>query len=166
MKHSLRRYGSALVRISWKELILLAELLFLLVKLLVVQSRRTLPGLVAGFDSENRPHDPLRMRVSRLIRIVDILMRVVFHDRYCMKRSLLLFHFLRRWGYDARLIFGVQKQGGDIQGHAWVEVQNRPLAEGADPRSVYVQTYSYPPPATPNATGPATPAVQPLEAQE
>lgn len=165
-RRSFRRYASALVRVRWEELLLLSEMVFLLAKLLALQSKRPLPDLVAGFDSPSMPHDRLRVQVSRLVRIVDLLMRAVFHDRYCMKRSLLLFHFLRRWAYDARLIFGVQKQGDEITGHAWVEISGRPLAEGANPRTFYVQTYSYPPPTAPDARVPAIPPAAPVKPHE
>ncbi len=115
-------------------------------------SSRSLPDLVALFDAPDAPAasaaDPSR-DVRRLVRLVDIVMRLTYRDRYCMKRSLLLFRYLRTWGYAVRIHFGVQKLGERLDGHAWVSYQTIPIAEAGDPRRVFKEMYSYPPlPAT------------------
>lgn len=60
-----------------------------------------------------------------------------------MKRSLVLFHFLRKAGEDAEIVFGVVKDGDKLEGHAWVTVNGQPFAEEG-PVDKYTVTYRYP----------------------
>lgn len=138
------RYASAARKLRWTDVLLLARMVYLLAKLLSLQTRRPLPDLMATFDSAPGRLLRYRMPPRRLVRIVDALMRLTFGKDYCMKRSLLLFHFLRAWGYDAIVHFGVAKVDGELKGHAWVDLSGWPLAEREDPRSKYVRTFSFP----------------------
>lgn len=60
-----------------------------------------------------------------------------------MKRSLILFHYLRKAGREARIVFGVAKEEGRLEGHAWVTVNGEPFAEEG-PVDRYTVTYAYP----------------------
>lgn len=138
------RYANAVRKLRWADVFLLARMVYLLAKLLILQSRRPLPVLMAMFDSAPGSHLHYRMPPRRLVRLVDALMRLTFGKDYCMKRSILLFHFLRAWGYDAVVHFGVTKTDGVLKGHAWVDLNGWPLAERKDPRTEYIRTFSYP----------------------
>ena len=72
------------------------------------------------------------------------LMRLIYRRDYCMKRSLVLFHFLTRWGYDPSVHFGVKIEEKELKGHAWVELSGRPLGESSDPYTSFKKTFSYP----------------------
>ena len=82
----------------------------------------------------------------RLARLIDGVLRRAYASRpgYCVERSLLLFHLLRRGGRPARLCFGVAPEEGRLAGHAWVELDGAPVAEPTDPRERYRTTYAYP----------------------
>lgn len=114
----------------------------MLVSLLVLQRAVSLPRLMRIFDARPAPRG--RIEPARLVYLATGLVRATLRDRYCMKRSLLIFHFLRRWGYDARILFGVVRDGDELRGHAWIELNGAPLAERGDPRRAYAVTYSYP----------------------
>jgi hypothetical protein len=45
----------------------------------------------------------------------------------CLHRSLVLWWLLHRQGIESALRFGVRKQAGQLQAHAWVECQGTPL---------------------------------------
>lgn len=47
----------------------------------------------------------------------------------CLPRSLTLWSLLRRQRIESDLCIGVQKNGGALQAHAWVEYRGRPLNE-------------------------------------
>jgi hypothetical protein len=49
--------------------------------------------------------------------------------RSCLRRSLVLFRALTTMGYPATIHFGVRKQGDAFEGHSWVSLHGRPLAE-------------------------------------
>lgn len=126
------------------EWILLAKMSGMLGAVLVLQKIVSLPTLVSLFDPVPNRSDRLRVSPQRLIHLVNNVVCAGLRDSYCMKRSLLLFHFLRRWGYDARVYFGVVKAEGALKGHAWVNLDGAPVAEWRDPRERFTVTYSYP----------------------
>ena len=47
----------------------------------------------------------------------------------CLERSLTSQRMLRKRGIDAELKIGVQKQGPELEAHAWLEIDGRPVAE-------------------------------------
>lgn len=144
---TLRRSAVVLRGLRFAEWVLLLEMMSLLGTLIVLQRRLPLPELMARFDSKPARSWPGPMEPKSLTRLVSRLVRVILRDHYCMKRSIIIFHYLRKWGYDARLRFGVAKEDGTLQGHAWVELDGEPLSERPDPRRRYAVTYSYPAPA-------------------
>ena len=50
----------------------------------------------------------------------------------CLRRSLLLWWLLRRDGIDTSLRVGVNRDGGSLSAHAWVEYLGRPLNDAED----------------------------------
>lgn len=145
VKHRMIRLASSAGKLRPSDIGLLARMTYMATKVLVLQSRRSLPDLIQAFDVRPGQRMPERIGLNRLVRLVDALMRVWFHDRYCMKRSLLLFHFLRGWGYDVRIHFGVAKVPEGLTGHAWVDLNGYPFKEASDPRATFTVTYSFPP---------------------
>ena len=92
-------------------------------------------------------------RVARLVQRVLGLNRWVYRPN-CLKRSLLLFHFLGNSGDDVRLCLGVRSPGplhagATLDGHAWLEVGGAPYLEPqAAAIGSYRVTYRYPERAT------------------
>ena len=58
-------------------------------------------------------------------------------DAPCLQRSLALYRELGGLGADATLVCGLAHEGGELVGHAWVELDGTPLLEPADPRERY-----------------------------
>lgn len=50
-------------------------------------------------------------------------------ERDCLQRSLLLYRELSYAGADPRLIVGFRRGDGRLEGHAWVETDDSPVAE-------------------------------------
>jgi hypothetical protein len=126
------------------DVLLLMQMGAMLVALLVLQRLLSLPRLLKVFDPRTVRASKARVSLDRLAWLTRNLLKVTFRDRYCMKQSVLLFHFLRKWGYPVRLHFGVAKRDAELIGHAWVEVDGEPFAEYGDPLETYRITYSYP----------------------
>lgn len=116
----------------------------MLAGLLVLQHIVSIPRLMTIYDA--RPAQPSRARLTpdRLAYLATLLVHLTLRDRYCMKRSLLIFHFLRKWGYDASIHFGVERKEGVLRGHAWIELNGEPVYESVDPRGLYATTFVYP----------------------
>ncbi len=108
----------------------------------------SLPRLARSFDTSARGGAVAPWRAARLI---DGALRRAYRRSpgYCVERSLLLFHLLRRGGHPVRLCFGVMPEDGRLAGHAWVELAGEPVAEAADPRDRFRTTYAYPEDAAP-----------------
>lgn len=62
--------------------------------------------------------------------------------RSCLRQSLVLFRALTRMGYPARIHFGVRKDGDAVEGHSWVTLSGRPVAESGSVAS-FATLYSY-----------------------
>lgn len=78
------------------------------------------------------------------------------YQRNCLKRSMILYHFLCRQGIDVQLCLGVRKSQGKpdldgrdvLLGHAWLVRQGRPYREHASiDTGTYTVTCSYGPPS-------------------
>ncbi|MFO8058606.1 MAG: lasso peptide biosynthesis B2 protein [bacterium] len=63
--------------------------------------------------------------------------------KMCLKRSLLLYRFLRMYNVPARLLVGVRKEQGKLTGHSWIEINGQHFQDPLE--SVpYKVTFSYP----------------------
>ena len=63
----------------------------------------------------------------------------------CLERSILLFRYLGRAGAAPQLVVGFIREGDGVIGHAWVEVEGRPLLEVEDPTAMYVSLVRFGP---------------------
>lgn len=52
----------------------------------------------------------------------------------CLVRSLTLWWLLARRGIRSEIQFGVQKAAADLEAHAWLEWNGRPVTDADDPR--------------------------------
>ncbi|MDX1546495.1 MAG: lasso peptide biosynthesis B2 protein, partial [Rhodothermales bacterium] len=141
-----RRIASRIATLRPAEVGLLVRMSVMLAALLVLQRVLSLPRLLAVFDPRTRRVASAPVSPDRLAWLTKSLLRVSFRDRYCMKQSVLLFHFLKKWGHPVRLHFGVAKHAEELTGHAWIELGGIPFAEQSDPREAFQVTYSYPAP--------------------
>lgn len=62
----------------------------------------------------------------------------------CLKRSLLLFHFLRKEGIPVKIHYGIAKNGGKVEGHSWLTLEGRPFLEDGLTAEKYRETFVYP----------------------
>ncbi len=85
----------------------------------------------------------LRALEVDVARVEALLGRAPFLAGSCLYRALARYALLRRRGYDACFVLGVDARGLEQPGHAWVEVGARPFAE-SDDLSRYRVTFRYP----------------------
>lgn len=110
--------------------------------LVLVQAAALLPivklGLrhitVARFESIK----PKRISFNRplpaetIARLVHIAATHGLYRAKCLEQSLVLRWFLLRQGVASRMLVGTRKENGQVQAHAWVEVNGVPLNEHDD----------------------------------
>ncbi len=87
--------------------------------------------LGAGAVADAEP--PATMEdLHRLARLVDAAGRHHIKRFTCLPRALVLQRLLARKGIDSLLRIGVKRDGGLLEGHAWVECAGVPIGEGPD----------------------------------
>lgn len=81
----------------------------------------------------------------RMAQLADRLLNLNFlvFTPICWKRAAVLYRYLALYGIRSSVIFGVRKDdGGQLIGHAWLEVEGSPVLEKNPPD--YHVTYTFP----------------------
>jgi len=108
----------------------------------------SLPALLDALSRGTLDPAPLDVIDEALARADGITQRLRFVPDTCFYRSLTRFSLLRRAGHAARFVMGLSRPG-EIEGHAWVELDGAPYGEDLDPDLVV--TYAYPSPKEPTS---------------
>lgn len=116
----------------------------LLVLFVLLRRVCSLPTLLRWFDARPAARPAAVHQVDQVVPFTDALLRRVYGPDYCIPRSLVLFRFLRRWGYPARFHIGMAREDGELGGHAWLALHGQPFAERKDPRDLFRTLYVYP----------------------
>ena len=72
---------------------------------------------------------------ARIALLVGVMSRA--QRATCLRQALALYGLLRRRGFEARLVVGAEKAGGELEAHAWVEYRGQVLP--ASPRALELQ---------------------------
>lgn len=94
----------------------------------------------ASFSSDKEMESAHR----RFVRATDALLSInrLMFTPTCWKRAAIIYRRLAATGVDARIVFGVRRQADALDGHAWVEVFDKPVFETAP--LDYERTFSFP----------------------
>lgn len=144
LRRRVRRVAGAVTRLRARDIPTLLRIAWLVARYQRLHGSRPLPELARSFDAQSRMGAAESSEVGRITYLIDLVMKTVYRDRYCMKRSLLHLYFLGKRRLPVTLHFGIRRTGEVMAGHAWVEVGGRPYAERYDPRTRFVETYRYP----------------------
>jgi hypothetical protein len=63
--------------------------------------------------------------------------------RACLRQSMALYRVLTRRGYPVEIHFGIHKDRDVLQGHSWVTLDGRSIADGTQTEA-FKRVYSYP----------------------
>ena len=141
----LARWIAAVRQLSLAELATALRMAAVALAVPLLERTLSLPAMVRALDCRGRG-----VAVGDPERQVELARRVLGQDLGplrpgCYRRSLVLFHVLRRCGHRVRILFGVTEHAGALAGHSWLEADGRPLAETGDPHEVFQVVFSYPP---------------------
>ncbi|MEZ4746886.1 MAG: lasso peptide biosynthesis B2 protein [Calditrichia bacterium] len=134
------------VRLDRREKHVVLRAFWLLLIYPILRRKLTMPQLVA-FYSNAKVGALNGVLPERLLALVQTLLRIRIRPLHpnCMKQSLVMYHFLRSENYPVSLIFGVAKTAdGEIDGHAWICLNDEPFGEVDDPLSKFTVTLRYP----------------------
>lgn len=99
-----------------------------------------------GFDS---------VICDKVTKYTDFILRrsIWIYRPNCLRRSLVLYHFLRQYGVDVQICFGVRfvrstrtnSLHPSLEGHAWLLYRGQPIQErDQEALARYTVTYQYP----------------------
>jgi len=86
----------------------------------------------------------MEQAVRLVVRICQLrFFRCRLFPRGCLRRALTLYYVLTRLGYPARIHIGVRKRGGRLEGHSWVTLEGKAVADRTPP-AAFRAIYSFP----------------------
>jgi len=99
------------------------------------------------FLTPDKPRSLSREKAELAIQYTDILLGLNLPGcgRNCLRRTLVLYHFLRRAGLGVRVNLGVKYEPGKrLSGHGWLTVDGKTYLEQGEPERSFQLIYSYP----------------------
>ncbi len=88
---------------------------------------------------------------NKIVRFTDYIFgsNLCIYQPTCLKRSLVLYHFLRKAGFSVRICFGVRfpskEEKNKLEGHAWLVYNGEMFLEkSVETTKTYKITYCFP----------------------
>jgi Transglutaminase-like superfamily len=127
--------------------VLTLNLVLWLLRLPVMLRIRTIPLLLKNLGrSENYKRNvliELQDAVEIVTRICGLsVFRARVFPKLCLRQSLTLYRTLSRMGYPVQIHFGVINDANGFQGHSWVTVEGKAVADTAR-SEIFKAVYSY-----------------------
>lgn len=88
-----------------------------------------------------------RWDMSKVIRCVDFFFIwpiPPFHPGLCLKRSLVLYKFLRENGIEVKINIGIKKETKNIHGHAWLTLDGKPYLTRLSSNENFASCFIFP----------------------
>jgi len=125
--HDLRKQTLITVLKSPDELFLILRITGFLGALPMLIRFKSIQEVVRTITPEKRGVTRSPLTLERVIYLCERLLRIFQKYRYkysCLKRSLLLYHFLRYYQIPVEINFGVMWADGGLTGHSWLTLNN------------------------------------------
>ncbi len=104
-----------------------------------------------GLEEMIRKITPLNTRGSYDTRKLSVFVNwwlfrdVAMFRPTCLKRSLILYRFLRESACPVRIHYGVKKKPtGGHEGHSWLSLDGKPIPPDGDEAGEFRETFSFP----------------------
>ncbi|MGH9904333.1 MAG: lasso peptide biosynthesis B2 protein [Pyrinomonadaceae bacterium] len=129
------------------EAFLILRMAFWVMLLSIIVKLKPLPRALRLIATHTRGASGISVEQTEktLGRAIDLLLgtNLLIFKPICWKRAAILHRYLALNGITTRIVFGVRKgTRGDVDGHAWLEADGKPLLETAVPN--YAVTYIFP----------------------
>ena len=133
-------------RFSLSYIFLLLRIILIMFAIQVMLKLLSLPKLMGILTPKRKKKGTSQEDINRIIEIINNVLNqrfFIFHPT-CLKRSLVLYHFLNRYGMKVIMNFGVKKNNDKLDGHGWLTLDGKPFLEDYDPHDTFAVIYSYP----------------------
>lgn len=103
-----------------------------------------LPRLLKMLASRNTTTVVDTAQIDKTVRFTSFVLsrRRLGNKSWCLKRSLLLYHFLGQAGLPVEINFGIQKTNDSLEGHAWLTRGGEVYLDSEERTSDYEVIYS------------------------
>jgi len=122
----------ASIVISPKELFLTLRIFVFMISLPLMM-KIIKPGKLFSWIEPGKSHElGDKLIIERVIYLCNRIMGILRKRGFkytCLRRSLLLFHFLRYYGQKVIINFGIKWKGDDLTGHSWLTLDGEPYLE-------------------------------------
>ena len=144
MTHARKLTLSRLRKFRPGDVFTLAKIFYLTAAVSILQRTSSIPKLVDFFDTRNPGSSQSPEKMDRVVWLTDSILWFLFSEAFCVKKSLILFHYGRKFGMPISINFGVLKKADDLKGHAWVEVDGVPFGEEEESSAPFNVIYRRP----------------------
>lgn len=131
-----------------RELFLVGRIFLFLVFLPLPLRFLKIQHLVSAIMPHRSPPPHRRFHPERIVylceRAATRLERFGYRNT-CLKRCLVMFHFLRTEGVPVDISFGAFREGGALKGHSWLTLDGRLFHEAQEKVDRFVYFFSLPP---------------------
>lgn len=139
--------NAASIVTSPRELFLTLRIFIFMISIPLMLKYMKIQSLVSCIDPRRSHKLSDRISIERVIylcnRIQDML-RERGLKYTCLRRSLLLFHFLRYYGQKVVINFGIKWKGNDLTGHSWLTLDGEPYLEPEGKPGKFTFVFSLP----------------------
>ena len=87
-----------------------------------------------------------KKHISRIFHYVDFVLdrKFFLFKKTCLKRSLVLYHFLRLYNCLVNIHIGVRNDQSNIAAHSWLTLNGRIVGDSEEKVQEYVPIFIYP----------------------
>jgi len=138
---------------SLQDVWIFVQVFFLVTLLPLLMKILSLPRLMEMM-TPNHVNNAINEMQDRIVKYADYILSRNFwiYRTTCLKRSLVLYHFLRKYGINVQLCFGVRynnkltdSEAKELLGHAWLIYDgDMYLEQNVDAARTYKATYCFP----------------------
>ncbi len=100
--------------------------------------------MVEFFEPSRMSDGRNEKKMDRVLWLTDGILWFLFDEAFCVKKSLILYHFGRKYGYPLSINFGVTRDGSSIKGHAWTDLDGIPYGEAMESSAPFNVIYRHP----------------------
>ena len=143
---------------SFSEVLLFFKIIILILLLPIFFKLFSLQKIIKLFtptDSDVSKRANTKITKDKLVKFTDYILNknIKTRDNSCLKRSLILYHFLRKMGINVSICFGVKynehsnekDKKNMLTGHAWLTYNGKIFLERNEQLTkTYKTTYSFP----------------------
>src|SRR4030067_1451152 len=109
------------MQINIRSMTLFFKIGLLVIALPVMTKVFSLPKLMEILTPKRKKKTFLQEEIDLIIHFTDLILnqRVFIFHPTCLKKSLVLYHFLNRYGLGVAINFGVKRDNDNLKGHGW-----------------------------------------------